>query len=105
MNVPNAPGFTAEASLYNTSGLLLRQELVSEANRSIILQLMPIGGDYTCYGVGEDIICYEGEAGGGGGRPGGGGAGAKASCLSGDGSKLCHCPRNCGASQYTCWCY
>jgi hypothetical protein len=29
----------------------------------------------------------------------------RASCLSGDGKHLCHCPRNCAATEHWCNCY
>jgi hypothetical protein len=96
------PGFRAIASLdqakihYQMSG---RQDSVSDAIRLIIPQLMMENPGPCVWSGGDTIICY-GDEGGGEEGPGA----AKASCLSGDGAKLCHCSGNCFATQYTCYC-
>jgi hypothetical protein len=108
MSTMKMPGFTAEASIYKTNkhyqmaGNMIDAVISGIAPvYSIIPQLMPVGGDLVCRWVGENIICDEG----GGGSPEGPGGGSAAHCLSGDGKKVCHCPRNCAASQTTCNCY
>src|SRR5262245_4366358 len=109
MNTMKMPGFTAEASIYKTNKHYQTAGIMVDAATSgiapvysILPQLMPVNGDVVCRLVGEDIICYEG---GGGSPEGPPGAGWGASCLSGDGKKLCHCPRNCAASLHRCNCY
>jgi hypothetical protein len=106
------PGFLAPASLekravnFPWGGQLFATGDTADRAR-VDPQLMPLGGEgLSCWSVGGEIICAEGDAFWGGGSPGGPGRGgvAKASCLSGDGSKLCHCPKNCFATQYTCYC-
>lgn len=103
------PGFGAIASLdqakihYQMSS---RQDSVRDTKRSIIPQLKMEGVPPGCIRLGgEDgggLYCFDGGGIGDDGGPGGGAA--KASCLSGDGLKLCHCSRNCYATQYTCYC-
>jgi hypothetical protein len=111
MSTMKMPGFTAEASIYKTNkhyqmaGNMIDAVISGIAPvYSIIPQLMPVDGGLVCRFFGEDLICYEGGGGSPEG-PEGPGGGTAASCLSGDGKKLCHCPRNCAASQHACNCY
>lgn len=81
MKSQNFPGFVAEGSLFQSlNQYIVKRSTTFKINSSISPADEQMLEEYT-----TDY--------------------AKASCLSGDGAHLCHCPRNCAASQTRCNCY
>ena len=80
MKSQNFPGFVAEASLFQNSNQYIEKSSIFKINSFILAADEQMLEQFT-----SDA--------------------AKASCLSGDGKHLCHCPGSCAASQTWCNCY
>jgi hypothetical protein len=99
------PGFRAAASLYESQlhhQTIRRQDSASEANRLVVPQLQMVD-PADCIVAGDEVYCWPSAPGGGSGGGGGGGVG-RSQCVSGDGKKVCNCPKNCFSSDTQCWC-
>jgi hypothetical protein len=104
------PGFVATSSLdtdwiyYQTTN---RQNSLSDTKRSIVSQRRMEAPPPGCILLGPDgedgIYCFD-DGGGDGGMIGGVGGAARSVCISGDGKKVCRCPKNCFSSDTQCWC-
>lgn len=81
MKPQNFPGFIAEGSLIQSlNQYIVKRSNAFETNSSILPAQEEMLEQFT-----TDY--------------------AKASCLSGDGAHMCHCPKSCAASQTWCNCY